>query len=384
MKNFSTLFQLFKIFCGHSIAVSTPTLTTPQFQIVECAFTPKRFSTGFDLIVLRVTQKKSTSGNWGFQVKTRLIDGHFSTVPVLTAHNYTRAEQLGVQAKRMPRSKRDSSCSLREESVARVGHTRGPSATSRDLHGALRFGCGHRLQTTTVCSRFLCWDDRRVIEVHSDCAGKVRNLLETKAKMPWMRDDLREQLVQLYVRVRRIRATLWHRSKHLLRLPGLARGWLVLREHPSWADLSLLWWALGTAGRDDGMAVRGRGSYRECFLEVSYSGVPELVLYVRNCFIDYLWSDHLSSCQLCCCHTFQIEDHSCELHQDVEDHWEEEDDVGSSRSFAKYCSQFVLNHSGYSRILGSSLSFNRFLSFVGISFLVSTVVESRISLISLP
>ena len=72
-------------------------------------------------------------------------------------------------------------------------------------------------------------------------------------------------------------------------------------------------------GRDDRMTVRGRGSYRECFLEVSYSGFPELGLYVRNCFIDYLWSDHLSSCQVCCCHPFQIEDHSCELHQDVEE-----------------------------------------------------------------
>ena len=88
--------------------------------------------------------------------------------------------------------------------------------------------------------------------------------------------------------------------------------------------------------------------------------------YFRNCFIDYLWSDHLSSCQLCCCHPFQVEDHSCEIHQDVEDHWEEEDEVGSSRSFAKYCSQFSLSHPRYLRILGSNLSFNRFLPFVGI------------------
>ena len=40
-----------------------------------------------------------------------------------------------------------------------------------------------------------------------------------------MRDDLREQLVQLYVRVRRLRTTWWHRSKHPLRLPGPGAGW---------------------------------------------------------------------------------------------------------------------------------------------------------------
>ena len=87
-----------------------------------------------------------------------MIDGHFPTVPVLTAHNQTRAEQLGVQAKRMPRSKRDSSCSLREESVARVGHTRGPSATSRDLHTTEQanmafFTTTHQAETE-VCSRW--------------------------------------------------------------------------------------------------------------------------------------------------------------------------------------------------------------------------------------
>ena len=48
--------------------------------------------------------------------------------------------------------------------------------------------------------------------------------------------------------------------------------------------------------------------------------------YIRNCFIEYLWSDHLSSCQMCCCHPFQFENHSCELHQGVEDHWEDEDE----------------------------------------------------------
>ena len=41
---------------------------------------------------------------------------------------------------------------------------------------------------------------------------------------------------------------------------------------------------------------------------------------------------------LCCCHPLQFEDHDCVLHQDVEDHLEEEDEVGSSRSFALYSS----------------------------------------------
>ena len=35
---------------------------------------------------------------------------------------------------------------------------------------------------------------------------------------------------------------------------------------------------------------------------------PWACLYFRNCFIDYFWSDHLSSCQLCFCHPFQVED----------------------------------------------------------------------------
>ena len=77
------------------------------------------------------------------------------------------------------------------------------------------------------------------------------------------------------------------------------------------------------------------------------SQFPMARLCFINCFIDHLWSDHLSSCQLCCCHTFQVKDHSCELHQDVEeDHWEDDDDVGCSRSFVKYCSECSLNIPG--------------------------------------
>ena len=146
--------------------------------------------------------------------------------------------------------------------------------------------------------------------------------------MPWMRDDLIDQAVQLYVRIRWLRCTtsrwaacplarsvrarrkrgtagesdgeglfdfsriqpssatlpttqfdwlffwtlaaqthclackkllpamattLWHRSKHLLRLPGQAWGWLVLHEHTSCSDLLLLWWALGTAEKEEGL-----------------------------------------------------------------------------------------------------------------------------------
>ena len=97
------------------------------------------------------------------------------------------------------------------------------------------------------------------------------------------------------------------------------------------------------------VTVRSCGSCREQF---SWSQLSQFVM-TRLCFINYfigpLWSDHLSSCQLCCCHLFQVEEHSWELHQDVEeDHWEEEDDddvLGSSRSVAKYCSQFSLKHS---------------------------------------
>ena len=46
------------------------------------------------------------------------------------------------------------------------------------------------------------------------------------------------------------------------------------------------------------MAVRGRGSYRECFLEVSYSGFPELVLYVRTAssITSGLTTYHPASC----------------------------------------------------------------------------------------
>ena len=40
----------------------------------------------------------------------------------------------------------------------------------------------------------------------------------------------------------------------------------------------------------------------------------------KNCFIDHLWSDHSSPCQLCCCHPFHFEDYESVLHQDAEDH----------------------------------------------------------------
>ena len=53
----------------------------------------------------------------------------------------------------------------------------------------------------------------------------------------------------------------------------------------------------------------------------------------------------------------------------------------------KYCSQFVLSHSKYSRILGSSLSFNRFSIFRWNmhkhSFLFAIDVGPRLSLVSL-
>ena len=49
----------------------------------------------------------------------------------------------------------------------------------------------------------------------------------------------------------------------------------------------------------------------------------------------------------------------------------------------KYCTQFSLSHSRYSRISGSSLSFNRLLTFVGIcrkySFLFAIVFGPRLS-----
>ena len=63
------------------------------------------------------------------------------------------------------------------------------------------------------------------------------------------------------------------------------------------------------------MAVRSCGSYRECVLDVNCSSFLELEINFRNCCIGHLWSDHLSSCHRCCCPPFQIEDHSCELHQ---------------------------------------------------------------------
>ena len=102
------------------------------------------------------------------------------------------------------------------------------------------------------------------------------------------------------------------------------------------------------------------------FLEVNCHQFPGARFDFISCYIDHLLSDHLSSCQLCCCIPFQFEDHKWVLHHDVEDHWEEEDEVGTSRSFVKYSSLCVLGQSRYPRISGSSLSFNRVLSFVGI------------------
>ena len=43
----------------------------------------------------------------------------------------------------------------------------------------------------------------------------------------------------------------------------------------------------------------------ENFLEVYCRQSPGARFDFRNCFIDHLWSDHLS-CQLCCCHPFQF------------------------------------------------------------------------------
>ena len=45
---------------------------------------------------------------------------------------------------------------------------------------------------------------------------------------------------------------------------------------------------------------------------------------VLGCFTHHC-SDHLSSCQLCCFHLCQFEDHEDELHQDVGDQLDEED-----------------------------------------------------------
>ena len=94
----------------------------------------------------------------------------------------------------------------------------------------------------------------------------------------------------------------------------------------------------------------------------------------RNCFIDHLWSDHLSSCQLCCCHPFLFEDHECELHQDVEDHSEEEDEVGSSRSFVKYPSRELQDR------VCHSIAFFLLVVYVQYSRLVAIVFVSRLML----
>ena len=83
--------------------------------------------------------------------------------------------------------------------------------------------------------------------------------------------------------------------------------------------------------------------------------------------LDHRCSDHLSSCQLCWCHPCPFEDHECGRHQDVEDHWEEEDKVGGSRSSAKCWAQFVLSHAKYPCSEGLSWSFKRLLSLFGMS-----------------
>ena len=54
--------------------------------------------------------------------------------------------------------------------------------------------------------------------------------------------------------------------------------------------------------------------------------------------------------QLCCCNSFQFEKRLVWTHQDVEDHWKEEDEVGSSLFFVKYCSQCSFSHSRSSRM----------------------------------
>ena len=82
------------------------------------------------------------------------------------------------------------------------------------------------------------------------------------------------------------------------------------------------------------MAVRSCGSCREQFSWSQLPQFPMTRLCFMNFFIDHLGSDHFSSCQRCCCHPFQVKDHSCELHHDVEeDHWEEEDGYGNGISW---------------------------------------------------
>ena len=77
-------------------------------------------------------------------------------------------------------------------------------------------------------------------------------------------------------------------------------------------------------------------------------------------FIEHIWTDHSSVCQLSCCHSFQFEDNECVSHQDVEDHLKRWNEVRISGSFAKCSCQFVLSQ-------GSSGSFKRFLSLFGIN-----------------
>ena len=67
--------------------------------------------------------------------------------------------------------------------------------------------------------------------------------------------------------------------------------------------------------------------------------------------------------QLNCCHPFQIEDHSWELHQDVEDQWEDEDEVGVRILLWRTAPKFPPSRSRYSRTSRSTLSFICLLSF---------------------
>ena len=73
---------------------------------------------------------------------------------------------------------------------------------------------------------------------------------------------------------------------------------------------------------------------------------------------------HSSSCQLCCSHPFQVEDHSCDSTKMLKTTVKRKKKLGVH--VLTYCCQFWLRRSKYSRILRSSLSFNRLPSFVGL------------------
>ena len=42
--------------------------------------------------------------------------------------------------------------------------------------------------------------------------------------------------------------------------------------------------------------------------------------------------------------SLDFEDHDCELQHDVEEHWEDEDELWGSRAFSKYLVQLALSH----------------------------------------